>query len=89
MLQHVGEGPIGGGVLKMDCRVLWFVSVLLQEKYSNNTFLGVQPSNGNQDGRKKEAQIIKLLTNGQGYPMLPSWEVINCESLAYKKSLIV
>ena len=48
----------------------------------------MQPGSGNQDGQKKEAQIIKLLMNGQGYPMLLSWEVINCERLAYKKSLI-
>ena len=26
--------------------------------------------------------------NKQGYPVLPSWETINCESAAYKKSLI-
>jgi len=26
--------------------------------------------------------------NEQGYPVLPSWEAINCEGGAYKKSLI-
>lgn len=72
----------------MDCRVLWFVSILLQETYFNNIFLGVQPGNGDQDGGKKEAQIIKLPMNSQGYPVLPSWEVINCKRLTYKKLLI-
>ena len=76
----------------MDCQVLWFVSNLLQHTYSNNTFLGVQPGDGIQDGGKKKTQIIKLPINDQGYPVLPSWvpswEAINCQSLGYKKLLI-
>jgi hypothetical protein len=84
----VGEGPIGRGILKMDCQVLWFVSNILQEIYLNNPFLGVQPGDGVRAGGRKGPQIIKLLINDQGYPVLPSWEAINCQSLEYKKLLI-
>ena len=72
----------------MDCRVLWFVSNILQEIYLNNPFLGVQPGDGVRAGGRKGPQIIKLLINDQGYPVLPSWEAINCQSLEYKKLLI-
>jgi hypothetical protein len=34
------------------------------------------------------AANIKLATNGQGYPVLPSWETINRKGHAYKKALI-
>ena len=51
--------------------------------------LGVQSIDGSQNGKKKDAAAnIKLLKDGQGYPVLPSWEAINREGHAYKKALI-
>ena len=49
----------------------------------------MQPSDSVQENRKKEvAANIKLARDGQGYPLLPSWETINREGHSYKKALI-
>ena len=50
----------------------------------------MQSSDGSQENRKKMdmAANIKLATNSQGYPVLPSWEAINRKGHAYKKALI-
>ena len=49
----------------------------------------MQPSDGVQENRKKEvAANIKLARDGQGYPLLLSWEMINQEGHSYKKALI-
>jgi hypothetical protein len=50
----------------------------------------VQSSDGGQENRNKTdaAANIKLAKDDRGYPVLPSWEVINRESHAYKKALI-
>ena len=65
--------------------------ILHQEKFAKHyTILGARPSDGsNEDGKKKDnVPNIKLRTDDQGYPMLPSWEVIDSEGLMYKKHLI-
>lgn len=72
----------------MDLRILWFESISLNERCANNVLLGVEPTDGDQvQGKNKDADI-KLLTNDQGYPVLPSWEEIDLKGHGYKKALI-
>lgn len=54
-------------------------------------FLGTQSSDSDEDDQKRSKVIvpeIKLRTDAQGYPMLPSWELIKDTDLRYKKYLI-
>jgi hypothetical protein len=49
----------------------------------------VKRNSGEVDGKKNDTcPNIKLPMDEQGYPILPSWEVIKGEGLTYKKSLI-
>jgi hypothetical protein len=51
---------------------------------------GVPVVDGSEDGssRRKKSPEIKLRTDEDGYPMLPSLEEINSHGLLYKKQLI-
>lgn len=53
----------------------------------------MRPGNAGQDTEKikepkKEPQDINLPMNNNGYPVLPSWEIINRETHGYKQRLI-
>jgi hypothetical protein len=56
-------------------------------KSDTDAFIGVQPSDGKEEDKSKNP-IVNLPTDEQGYPILPSWEEIKDEGLAYKKALI-
>jgi hypothetical protein len=53
--------------------------------------IGQQPNDSDEEAPKRSKDAppeIKLKTDAQGYPILPSWESIKDAKLKYKKYLI-
>ncbi|KAN0136928.1 hypothetical protein V8E53_005369 [Lactarius tabidus] len=75
-----------------DCYKQWQNEPFVDNfsKWTSESFgLRVQPNNDHQEiGKKDLAVNIKLQKDSQGYPILPSWEVINREGHVYKRYLI-
>ncbi|KAF8256592.1 hypothetical protein EI94DRAFT_1821722 [Lactarius quietus] len=75
-----------------SCHEDWTSEPMFQDfsKWAGKCF-GQQPNDSDEEvpNRRKDAPLeIKLKTDTQGYPMLPSWESIKDAKLKYKKYLI-
>jgi hypothetical protein len=60
-------------------------------KYTDSSFIGEPSNDGNNEVEKKSKKAledVKLKTDEQGYPMLPSWETIKDADLLTKKLIV-
>jgi hypothetical protein len=72
-------------------RYLFFLSFFLSMKYTDSSFIGEPSNDGNNEVEKKSKKAledVKLKTDEQGYPMLPSWETIKDADLLTKKLIV-
>ena len=71
---------------------LTFFCFLFSIKYANSSlFIGRPSNNSNDEGKTKNKRVledVKLKTDEQGYPLLPSWETIKDAHRLTKKLII-
>jgi hypothetical protein len=90
--ENWADEPMGQEFLKWAAECFGRSFLLsLQQECADTVFIGKVSNDSDEEGSKKNKRVmpeIKLGTDTQGYPMLPSWESIKDAELKYKKYLI-